>query len=614
MPYRLLLITLLLEAARTQITGFGDTALDYGKDAHYKCELQNQKGVQQITWQKRLRDYSVENVASYSTIYGQNINDPYQRKVILSETSLNSTSLTIKNVTWEDENCYICIFNIFPGESKRKETCLTLRGISEVKTKVHYSELANGSALFVLSCSATGKPEPTIRWHFSPNIDSFDQLPITTLANADRTFTSSRNVTLHISGSWKGHAYCVAQSGNQKEQTTPVNLSRHAGIETWKESEETERRQSEIFPLWLCVAVVALLPVVVAVVSSVHQRGKEKRDSVCPSAFHITPIIHHNNNNNWISHHFISFVPPYRRKDSTKMLFRCYFGGIRVRNLFKHPFFNVRHILLQQFDMFGFPLSLTLLLWFGGTSTTRASVHQDGNKVAVRGEPATLSCWYSLPERVLQVLWKKKAEWGGSITVASYSQSHYNVDAGLESRLSLSKSLGDTRLSFHAVTVQDDTCYICEFHTFPDGRRSGTACLSVYVLPEVKVAHVTLSSGVTEANCSSQSRPAAEITWRIGANNQSLNTSLVTRYSESERITTVTNTLLLPPGLFSAETVQCVVHHQGLENPLFVSLNGPLGEILRAFLRVVCLMVWSNSFVYFKSEFDLFTYVHPCGV
>ncbi|XP_077468254.1 poliovirus receptor-like isoform X2 [Stigmatopora argus] len=198
--------------------------------------------------------------------------------------------------------------------------------------------------------------------------------------------------------------------------------------------------------------------------------------------------------------------------------------------------------------------------------TTR--VHQDGNKVAVRGEPATLSCWYSLPERVLQVLWKKKAERGDSITVASYSQSHYN-----------------------AVTVQDDTCYICEFHTFPDGRRSATACLSVYVLPEVKVAHVTLSSGVTEANCSSQSRPAAEITWRIGANNQSLNTSLVTLYSESERITTVTNTLLLTPGLFSERTVQCVVHHQGLENPLFVSLNGPLVSPVKVIAILLCSVV-----------------------
>ncbi|XP_077473674.1 uncharacterized protein LOC144087183 [Stigmatopora argus] len=285
MSYRLLLITLLLEAARTQITGFGDTVMDYGNDAHYNCELQNQKGVQQITWQKRLRDNSVENVASYSMKFGQSINDPYQRKVILSETSLSSTSLTIKNVTWEDEYCYICIFNIFPGESKRKQTCLTLRGISEVKTKVHYSELANGSTLFVLSCSATGKPEPAIHWQFLPTIASFNQLPITTLANDDRTFTSSQNVTLHISGSWNGHAYCVAQSGNQKRHFTPVNLYRDAG---WPESEETERRQFGSPLIWVCVAMVVLLAVVAAFVfvfrtPKWERKGRLRRPiSFCP--------------------------------------------------------------------------------------------------------------------------------------------------------------------------------------------------------------------------------------------------------------------------------------------------------------------------------------------
>uniref|UniRef100_A0A3Q2XW14 Sc:d189 n=1 Tax=Hippocampus comes TaxID=109280 RepID=A0A3Q2XW14_HIPCM len=207
-----------------------------------------------------------------------------------------------------------------------------------------------------------------------------------------------------------------------------------------------------------------------------------------------------------------------------------------------------------------------------------ARVHLDGNKVAVSGRPTTLSCWYSLPERVLQVLWRKMAEQGSSTTVASYSKDHYNVEETLQGRLSLSKSLGDTQLVFQKVTIEDEACYTCEFHTFPDGTRRGTTCLSVYVLPEVKVTHATSSSGVTEANCTTRSRPAAEITWNIGGNNQSLNTSLVSFYSKGDGITTVTSTLLLSSGQLTERSIQCVVHHKGLENPLSVSLNTP-GEL-----------------------------------
>lgn len=66
------------------------------------------------------------------------------------------------------------------------------------------------------------------------------------------------------------------------------------------------------------------------------------------------------------------------------------------------------------------------------------------------------------------------------MTLASYSQDHYNVEETLQGRLSLSKSLGDTQLVFQTVTTEDEACYTCEFHTFPDGTRRGTTCLSVY--------------------------------------------------------------------------------------------------------------------------------------
>ncbi|XP_061551490.1 nectin-4-like isoform X2 [Phycodurus eques] len=233
MLQQLLLVTLLFQAGSPQMSAFGDTSAEYGEDAHFKCELHDQKGVQQVTWQRRLRDHSVENLASYSRRFGQHVNEPYREKAVLTETSLSSASLTLKNVTWADEFCYICIFNIYPGESKRKQICLTVHGISEVKAKVYHpgSGLADGSASVVFSCSATGKPAPAIRWRFTPDAADLQQPAATALANDDGTFTSAQNVTLRVSQSWRGHADCAVRSGSRAERTERVPFAWNAGSE-----------------------------------------------------------------------------------------------------------------------------------------------------------------------------------------------------------------------------------------------------------------------------------------------------------------------------------------------------------------------------------------------
>uniref|UniRef100_A0A3Q3JQN0 Immunoglobulin V-set domain-containing protein n=1 Tax=Monopterus albus TaxID=43700 RepID=A0A3Q3JQN0_MONAL len=83
-------------------------------------------GVLQVTWQRLFKDQSIENMATYSERFGQQINGPFLGKVIFTEASLNSTAITLKNVTWEDESCYICSFNVYPDGSKRKQACLTV--------------------------------------------------------------------------------------------------------------------------------------------------------------------------------------------------------------------------------------------------------------------------------------------------------------------------------------------------------------------------------------------------------------------------------------------------------------------------------------------------------
>ncbi|XP_013883166.1 OX-2 membrane glycoprotein [Austrofundulus limnaeus] len=200
-------------------------------------------------------------------------------------------------------------------------------------------------------------------------------------------------------------------------------------------------------------------------------------------------------------------------------------------------------------------------------------VHLEGNRTAIIGRPVTLSCWYSLGERVRQVLWRKTAEQGDTSVVASYTKHSRHTEEQFKGRVSLSPTLGETKLTFDKVSMEDEACYTCEFHTFPDGTRSAATCLSVYVLPQPEVSHVTTSSGVTEANCTAQSRPAAFITWDTGGDNRTLGPPILSLYEQGDGTTTVTSTMIFQSGVLSEQSIKCIVRHQGLEKPITLPLN-----------------------------------------
>lgn len=103
------------------------------------------------------------------------------------------------------------------------------------------------------------------------------------------------------------------------------------------------------------------------------------------------------------------------------------------------------------------------------------------NKTVVSGKSVTFLCKYILSKRVRQVLWKKTAEQGDTATVASYvNNDRPIVDTPFKGRVTLNPSLGQSKLSINQAQTEDEGCYTCEFHTYPDGIKSATACLSVY--------------------------------------------------------------------------------------------------------------------------------------
>uniref|UniRef100_A0A671XCQ5 Immunoglobulin V-set domain-containing protein n=1 Tax=Sparus aurata TaxID=8175 RepID=A0A671XCQ5_SPAAU len=90
----------------------------------------------------------MKNLISYHKEYGQDVNPDFKDKVKFTDAGLQNSSISIRNVTEEDEGCYLCLFNIDPGDDLNATTCLQLH--------------ESGSEDTVVSCSATGRPAPTV--------------------------------------------------------------------------------------------------------------------------------------------------------------------------------------------------------------------------------------------------------------------------------------------------------------------------------------------------------------------------------------------------------------------------------------------------------------------
>lgn len=235
-------------ASTSQIKGYGNTSADYGGEAFYNCKLDDPKDVLQVTWQRLYEDNSIENLATYSKRFGEQVNDPYQGKILFTEASLHSTSITVRNLTWADESCYVCSFNAYPGGSKRHQTCLKVQGVSEVKTHVYtpVAEPINKDIKVIFSCTATGKPAPRIQWEHSHYAGDVEPSESSVLNNDDHTLTISRNITLQLPPDRDGHVDCVINPGKRGEKRENIIFTRNK-----------EKTENDTF-LILTVAVVSI--------------------------------------------------------------------------------------------------------------------------------------------------------------------------------------------------------------------------------------------------------------------------------------------------------------------------------------------------------------------
>uniref|UniRef100_A0A8C2EWN7 CD80-like immunoglobulin C2-set domain-containing protein n=1 Tax=Cyprinus carpio TaxID=7962 RepID=A0A8C2EWN7_CYPCA len=145
-------------------------------------------------------------------IYQNTLNETAKIKTNSAFTSVygkyyfNSASIEIKNATFEDEACYICSFKVYPFQPKRQTMCLTVKEIT-----ASVNPATNSDPDVVVSCSATGKPAPTILWKSAEKELNFGSNNFTTL-NKDSSTTITSNITLPLSQFHGKYVECVTQS------------------------------------------------------------------------------------------------------------------------------------------------------------------------------------------------------------------------------------------------------------------------------------------------------------------------------------------------------------------------------------------------------------------
>nr|BAM36394.1 CD200 [Oplegnathus fasciatus] len=129
-----------------------------GEEVTLKCQLTQSKEVLQVTWQKLSPD-GEKNLASNNKFFGQKVNAGFQGKVEFKDGGLQNSSIVIKKVTEQDEGCYHCLYNTYPEGALTGSTCLQLYELHEPVLHVGGS---NSTEEAVVSCSATGRPAPTV--------------------------------------------------------------------------------------------------------------------------------------------------------------------------------------------------------------------------------------------------------------------------------------------------------------------------------------------------------------------------------------------------------------------------------------------------------------------
>ncbi|XP_015224508.1 PREDICTED: OX-2 membrane glycoprotein-like, partial [Cyprinodon variegatus] len=168
-----------------------------GDQASLSCQLIEDKDVLQITWQKVL-PYAEKNLATYTKKYGYSVRVDLAEKMDFQCEDLQSCSMVIRKVMEEDEGCYRCLFITYRTGILIARTCLRLYELYDPVLDVSRSK---SPAESVVSCSATGRPAPTVTLTVLQQNLSFSHYNSSSVTHSNGTVTVTTTALLSASSS-----------------------------------------------------------------------------------------------------------------------------------------------------------------------------------------------------------------------------------------------------------------------------------------------------------------------------------------------------------------------------------------------------------------------------
>ncbi|XP_044201143.1 OX-2 membrane glycoprotein-like [Thunnus albacares] len=195
-----------------------------------------------------------KDIGSYNKSLGQTVNPGFEGKVEFKDAGLQNCSIVIRKVMEQDEGCYLCLFNTFPDGYLTGRTCLQLYELHEPILQIRES---NSTEETVVSCSATGRPAPTVTLNVPQQDLYFSHNSTVSVTNTNGTVTVTTTAVLsgfHGNGAQVG---CAARLLSVPEIQVFMTIP------------------ADVFTL-IIVLISAVVVVCVAVVVTVLLRRKHK--------------------------------------------------------------------------------------------------------------------------------------------------------------------------------------------------------------------------------------------------------------------------------------------------------------------------------------------------
>uniref|UniRef100_A0A7N8Y2D9 Ig-like domain-containing protein n=1 Tax=Mastacembelus armatus TaxID=205130 RepID=A0A7N8Y2D9_9TELE len=228
-----------------------------GAEAQLSCQLLQPKDVLQVTWQKMLPE-GEKNLATYTTYFGQRVNSGFKDKLEFKEAGLQTCSIVIRNVSDQDEGCYRCLFNTYPDGALTGRTCLQLYELHEPVLLIRES---NSTAESVVSCSATGRPAPTVTLKVTQRDSSLSHHNTVRVNNINGTVTVTATAVLSGSHDDSAEVGCAARvpPGPQVEVVMMVPQVKQTPADGEKHPKTLIHRSFFIFVVDFTLIIVLLV-------------------------------------------------------------------------------------------------------------------------------------------------------------------------------------------------------------------------------------------------------------------------------------------------------------------------------------------------------------------